>query len=557
MTVSKQLIDNINDLRKSLNEISVYDLDVYTSMELYYNIAKKLNEVITEMMRFEGLVSDEVVKQNEKLIYLLAEGLNIEVVNKINDMILKGEMYEIINNEVFEDFNNELKIKANKNEVVKKGYGTLSDFDEETRRLIQGLDSGEVNAVLGKDNVLIENLNGEIKDNITEYVDDNVKYEGKNGMYSVTSDGLFQDFAGQEWAKGYIATKIECEEGDKFKVSCKVSGTGGALALFYDSADSYVSAYRKVADVGDNIIYDNEVINIPTNIKHVAFYTSDKVLCPLVIKKLTKKVVNTLKIKNEIEEIKTKLDKNDVFDFYQLMKNQYSLEKKNPFEWKQFDKGYFTFIFDDGRHDLNKVADIFKEYNIPLCVAIPTDKLHSRCDDGQTILNTCKRIVQNGGEVLSHSIDNTVFTDKTTKEEAIKKLRDSKLELEKNGIIVNGFIMPGGSGMLQRLDKFMDIMYYYYDYSDMGSNTDIAYNKERIYLNTPQNTLLNTIIKPVCTGGGFMTFMAHTLDGTEGIINEQKLRETIEFIQNNGGKIVTYKYVFDNFRSSKLENLLP
>ena len=83
MTVSKQLIQNIEELRKSLNEISVYDFDVYTSMELYYKIANKLNEVIKELSRFEGVVSDEVIKQNEKLMYLLGEGLNIEVIKKI------------------------------------------------------------------------------------------------------------------------------------------------------------------------------------------------------------------------------------------------------------------------------------------------------------------------------------------------------------------------------------------------------------------------------------------------------------------------------------------
>ena len=40
MTVSKQLIENVEELRKALNEISVYDFDVYTSMELYYKIGK-------------------------------------------------------------------------------------------------------------------------------------------------------------------------------------------------------------------------------------------------------------------------------------------------------------------------------------------------------------------------------------------------------------------------------------------------------------------------------------------------------------------------------------
>lgn len=108
MTVSKKLIENVTELKKALNEISVYDFDVYTSMELYYKIANKLNEVIKELMRFEGLVSDEVVEQNEKLIYLLGEGLNIEVIKKINQMVQDGTMDSIINHNVFNSLNDKI-----------------------------------------------------------------------------------------------------------------------------------------------------------------------------------------------------------------------------------------------------------------------------------------------------------------------------------------------------------------------------------------------------------------------------------------------------------------
>lgn len=458
----------------------------------------------------------------------------------------------------------QLEHKANDNQVVKKGYGTLNDFDEDTRKAILENNNIDINYVLGNDNVMIKNLNTEIKDNIAKDTLVDIKYNGTNGIYSVTANGSYQDFSDKSWATGYESTKIDCRNIEGIYVSCIVTGNACALALFYDENNSYVDAYKKVSDVGDNIIYNNEYIEIPSNIRYVAVGTSNKTTNPLVIKYKLKQVVNTVKLEDEFTTVKNDVGnlKNDVgdlkngFDIKQLMRKQYSLERKNPFEWKTFDKGYFTFIFDDGRHDLNKVADIFKEYNAPLCVAIPTNRLDSICDDGVTVLNTCKRIVTNGGEVISHSVDNTIFTDSTTRDEALYKLRSSKEVLESKGFDVNGFIVPGGTGMLNRLDKFMDIMYYYYDYSDMGSSIDVAYNKERVYLNLPQFTFLNSYIKPVCDNGGFMTIMAHTIDGTEGIIDETKLRETIEFIKANNGEIVTYKFVYDNFRSSKLENLL-
>ena len=58
--------------------------------------------------------------------------------------------------------NIELSQKANNDEVVKKGYGTLSDFDEETRRVILGLEQGQVNAVLGEGNVLTDNIQNHV-----------------------------------------------------------------------------------------------------------------------------------------------------------------------------------------------------------------------------------------------------------------------------------------------------------------------------------------------------------------------------------------------------------
>src|SRR5699024_6385554 len=43
-------------------------------------------------------------------------------------------------------------------EKISKGFGTLNDFDEETRRQILGMGTGEVNAVLGERNVQRNNI---------------------------------------------------------------------------------------------------------------------------------------------------------------------------------------------------------------------------------------------------------------------------------------------------------------------------------------------------------------------------------------------------------------
>ena len=63
--VSPGLIENVKDLKIALNELTVYDLNVYSSIEIYYKIAHKLNEVINELSRFEGVLSDEVINPLE------------------------------------------------------------------------------------------------------------------------------------------------------------------------------------------------------------------------------------------------------------------------------------------------------------------------------------------------------------------------------------------------------------------------------------------------------------------------------------------------------------
>ena len=128
---NKILIDSVNNLKVALNEISVYDFDVYTSMELYYKIAENFNKVIKELNRFEGVISDEVIKQNEKLLYLLGDGLKIEVVDKINEMVEKGVFDTIINHNIFNNLKNDinnvksqLEHKASKDDIARISTGT-------------------------------------------------------------------------------------------------------------------------------------------------------------------------------------------------------------------------------------------------------------------------------------------------------------------------------------------------------------------------------------------------------------------------------------------------
>ena len=139
--LSQKLVDTIDFLKQSISKISVYDLNYYSMAELYYGIAKKMNELIEMYHEFGVSISEEIIKQNECLQYLLNDGLNKEVVNKINQMVADGTMDTIINTNLFNELNSQIKeidtqtqkivnndIKFKENFLLKRNpYGTYEN----------------------------------------------------------------------------------------------------------------------------------------------------------------------------------------------------------------------------------------------------------------------------------------------------------------------------------------------------------------------------------------------------------------------------------------------
>lgn len=266
MTVSKQLIQNIEELRKSLNEISVYDFDVYTSMELYYKIANKLNEVIKELMRFEGLVSDEVVEQNEKLIYLLGEGLNEEVVKKIDQMVKDGTMNSIINTNLFNDLNSQINEKASKSEleVERQRINNLTSLPEgSTTGDAELIDirvdgSGHTHSSAG-DSVRCQfNL---LNDNLSDY--NNTATVLRNRVFSFVEGKWLKDNLEEVEAEDYGYAKIDINGGGVYTFS---NSGSDAFSHLVDEKGVRINTTLSSCRLNDKAGY---VYNFPTNSKYL------------------------------------------------------------------------------------------------------------------------------------------------------------------------------------------------------------------------------------------------------------------------------------------------
>ena len=172
MTLKNNNIEELKSLKKSIEEISVYDLNVYSSIELYCNIANKVNEVIRELKRHEIFVSEEILEQNNVLQEMLDSGLHNEVINKINDMVNDGTMDLIINQNVLEELNLQIKEKANEAdlEIERKRIDSFSSLTEGSTTGDAELIDGRV----GADGITYPNIGTSIRnqfakiDKITE-----------------------------------------------------------------------------------------------------------------------------------------------------------------------------------------------------------------------------------------------------------------------------------------------------------------------------------------------------------------------------------------------------
>lgn len=105
--INENILTELKQLKQSIEEVSVYDLNVYSSMELYSRVAGKINELIKEVMTYQGILSEELLKEldyinNHMDTFLYEIRTNSEMA--INDMnIAKDEMIEQVTNQINEN----------------------------------------------------------------------------------------------------------------------------------------------------------------------------------------------------------------------------------------------------------------------------------------------------------------------------------------------------------------------------------------------------------------------------------------------------------------------
>lgn len=177
------------------------------------------------------------------------------------------------------DINASLDKKANDDVVVKKGYATLNDFDEETRRVIQGMEPGEINAVLGNRNVKFTNTDFvEAKPDDSPFTPIDLYDRQKvseAGYFAGLSDGVIVN---TQYTKNYMNTGyIKCYSSVRYVLYAVPN------LCMYDKDKNFIQSISdtnslEAITVGD---ISGKLLNVPENCEYIIcnVYVNSADLC--------------------------------------------------------------------------------------------------------------------------------------------------------------------------------------------------------------------------------------------------------------------------------------
>lgn len=268
----------------------------------------------------------------------------------------------------------------------------------------------------------------------------------------------------------------------------------------------------------------------------------------------------TIKYPNEIDYIPTVIGS-------EIHKAAYDLgtasalvraEKRNPFAFAPFDRGFVSFIWDDLRFDIDLVASIFAEYGLPIDIAAIPANLSNIASGlqtashgytvGMTMQEVCEQVVADGGEIMAHTGTIVTSENQYDYDFMYDHYVESKKELERAGFNIRGFIRVGG-GTVTHTAEIEKWLIGNYEYSNDG--VAVNYHQDRVTIDTDLTTLKARVLEAK-TNHTWVRFMCHQLWATENQgITETNLRALLDYIVELGLDVVTYADVFDDYSSSQ------
>lgn len=251
-----------------------------------------------------------------------------------------------------------------------------------------------------------------------------------------------------------------------------------------------------------------------------------------------------------------------VYDLRQDREARCNLDQKNPFAWKPFDKAYFSWMNDDARTDMDQYKELCDEYDIPYANSVPWEVIEANTTvvDGMTVVNYCKKIIEDGGEIFTHAMN--PLTSASTEADIMQMFRDGKKIIEDAvGCKVYGIIQAGGTGYSSfDYNEGQKFCLAYYEYSDAYGTTP-QYKLERARIarssydsDQAQINAFKAVVDDAITNHKWVRFYCHGTSEVSITVLTSVFDYIATKVSNGECAWTTWKNIYDTFRSSSLEN---
>ena len=354
--------------------------------------------------------------------------------------------------------------------------------------------------------------------------------------YDITSQLNLADGENNHWNKFGILTdgsettpyktvNIPVSAGETYRVSGNVWGSDRLLIAKSElgSGGQYTvdNAMIPAADVSGSGVITDQILTIPEGANWLAISTANFALSQFKLEKLGNNIVNFAPYTSE--------------DFY----------------WN-FDKSYVTITIDDTNDNIDEIAEVFANHNMPCNYATTFSKLNSPANNGRIKKDILLEAQASGSEILAHHY---YILDSTSSDDVYTEVyENTKTNLENEGFVVNGIITSGGAAYAtQNFAKSTAHAYNAgYLYADLTACND-AYNhrylNSRTWNETGDITYWQTQIDNlVAKGTGWLNIATHCdAEWASGhTMNPDMLDQILTYCEEKGVEVVTWKTLYDN-----------
>lgn len=370
---------------------------------------------------------------------------------------------------------------------------------------------------------------------IPEYEDITSSLNFHDGFYPYNNANIISDY--YNTSTSYEQTQINVLPGEKYRITCDYVAN--------------VSMYQLIGGENPIIYPSTSTPSRTTETKEITIPDGYYLLNISGYK-------NTIKIE-KISGYTFTGSNNSNYEIEQLQNFNIEQQLKNDFKWSSniLNGKFATFTFDDLRTDIDVIEDLFESKNVPCCfAAIPNRLSITTSTSGETMQEVLERAVQNGGEVLAHWSE--PLTSSSTDDDYNNVYIGAKKTLEEAGFKINGIITAGGTNyQTQNFDKDVELArnnYFYADLTGYNNHNIEQYWNRRNFLDdgvSAIETLIDNYVNNTGTQpySKWLNFASHGTSDT----SLQDIETIIDYCLSNNIQIVTWNYLYNNFKSSQLE----